>query len=81
MPEVDPTVRLRMVSRLLDQLQEDLVDETVLAHRLVQNCLDEHHVAVIFVLKNKIVQTYSKFYPKAYQVLVSHLPRGCRLRP
>jgi len=56
-PEVDPTVRLRMVSRLLDQLQEDLVDETVLAHRLVQNRLDEHHMAVVFVLKNNIVQT------------------------
>ncbi len=51
MPEVDPTVWLRMVSRLLDQLQEDLVDETVLAHRLVQDRLNEHHVAVVFVLK------------------------------
>ena len=39
-----------MISGLLDQLHEQLVDEAVLLHGLVQDCLDQEHVVLLLLV-------------------------------
>ena len=60
-PEVDPGVGLGVVGGLLDELQEELVDETVLLHGLFQHALNEKDmvfllpVGIYLIWKKKII--------------------------
>jgi hypothetical protein len=49
-PQVDPGVWFRMIRGLLDQLQEQLIDQAVLLHGLVQDSLDEEDVVLFFLV-------------------------------
>ena len=55
MPEIDPGVGLGMIRRLLDQLEEELVDETVLLHGLVQDGLDEQDVIFFLFVLGRLI--------------------------